>query len=185
MSIFTSKSKIEKTMSEWLAHPSEYGEPPEVVKYRCVKKRKSCGVTVKVHLVDYEMSDGTKGLGFVGPFAWSFCEPKLKSANEEDILQAYMGMVFLMIGEDSEMYKTEFDSKQSERDFIAKLQDDGCSEIETAEKFKLLDFEIFEFKAIKGSKKIKGVGCIQEYIFHDEDDPLYLIPQYYIYFGDI
>jgi hypothetical protein len=185
MILFTPKAKIEKALADWLAHPSELGEAPRAVKYRCSRKRKSFGKSVKIHLVDYEMPDGRKGLGFVGPFAWAFDEPSLANADEEDVLKAYLGLVFVMFGEHAGLLETEFDSRDGEVALKQTLAESGFSNISIGEKFKLDELAVFEFVATKDGKELRGAGNKDFAVYHGAEEPLYHIPQAYVFFGEL
>jgi hypothetical protein len=184
VSIFTPKAKIEKAMADWMADPRELGEAPRSVKYRCTRKRKSFGVKVKVHLVDYDMPDGTRGLGFVGPFTWSFCEPALEKADEEDVLKAYLGLMVVMLGAEAGVVKTEFESSTGEAALKQMLTESGFSDISIGDKFQIDDLEVFEFASTKDGKAFRGAGNKDATISHSEEEPLYHVPQAYLFFGE-
>lgn len=62
---------IEKEMADWLAHPAEFGVPPKTVRLKRTYRGEVISTgAVEIHLVEYEMPDGTTGRGFVnGPFS--------------------------------------------------------------------------------------------------------------------
>lgn len=66
--------RIENEMAEWLAHPNEFGVRPKRVQLkRTYRVNVITYGDVKLHLVEYEMPDGTAGRGFVnGSLTWSF-----------------------------------------------------------------------------------------------------------------
>ena len=71
---FGKKRAIEKEMADWLAHPAEFGVQPKSVRLKRTYRGEVINTgAVEIHLVEYEMPDGTQGRGFVnGPLTWSF-----------------------------------------------------------------------------------------------------------------
>jgi len=71
---FGSRRRVENEMAEWLSHPSEFGvRPMHVHLRRTYRGNVITHGDVELHLLQYEMPDGTKGRGFVnGSLTWSF-----------------------------------------------------------------------------------------------------------------
>lgn len=147
-------------MAEWLAHPNEFGVHPSRVKLRRTARVSLFDASkTRVHLLDYEMPDGTKGLGFVGPFVWSFCEPDLLSADENDILKAYIGLVFVLAGRESGALTTDFEpDTEREEAFVSTWTSEGYSDVRIHERYRVGELEIYEFTAVLDGKKFRGAG---------------------------
>jgi hypothetical protein len=96
---FGNKKSIEGKMAEWLAHPNEFGVIPEVVRFKKIYKAKLITYgNVEIHLVDYEMPDGTTGRGFVnGRLTWSFLGDEVNMIKDDDFFVAYCGLAFSVV----------------------------------------------------------------------------------------
>jgi hypothetical protein len=88
---------IEKEMADWLAHPAEFGVPPKTVRLkRTYRGEVIITGAVEIHLVEYEMPDGTTGRGFVnGSLTWSFLGDEVNAIADDDLMTAYWGWAWL------------------------------------------------------------------------------------------
>ena len=172
-------------MAEWLAHPNEFGTAPMSVAYRrTLRATLVGGGKTKVHLVDYEMPDGTKGLGFVGPAVWSFCEPDTGLADEADVLEAYLGLVFVLAGIENGSLETDFLSENGQDEaLVSMLTSKGYSDVTIRDGYRLGELEVYEFSAVRDGKRFRGAGNKDYTIGHPEDSPLFKLPQIYVFFG--
>jgi hypothetical protein len=119
---FGSRRRIEREMAEWLAHPNEYGVPPTQVRLkRTYRGNLVTHGDVELHLVEYEMPDGTKGRGFVNEgLTWSFLGDKVNAIKDDDLLVAYCGWAWLFPAMQAGNVATEFLSLTEEAAFRAK-----------------------------------------------------------------
>jgi hypothetical protein len=62
-------ARLEQQMSSWLAHPMEFGVQPKRATYFATVRAKLpvAAAFTDVHIVEYEMPDGTYGRGLVNP----------------------------------------------------------------------------------------------------------------------
>ena len=174
-------------MAEWLAHPNELGVPPlSVTLRRTVRVSLLPGGKRKVHVLDYEMPDGTKDLGFVGPLVWSFCEPDLLLVDEADVVRAYIGLIAVLMGRESGKLTTYFEP-DSEREyaFASALTSEGYSEVGIEERYRFGNLWLYEFAAILDGMKCRGCGNGDYIIGHTEDSPMFKLPQLYVFFGEM
>lgn len=84
----------ETRMSEWLAHPNEFGEPPLEIHeiHRELTEWPLEDGKVEIVLYRYRMADGYVGVGMTGPITWSFLgEDVLDGLSTDEIKRAYAG----------------------------------------------------------------------------------------------
>src|SRR5687768_7385878 len=84
----------EKRMSDWISHPSEFGEPPVEIEeiHRELTEWPLENGKVEIVLHRYRMRDGHVGIGMTGPITWSFLgDGVLDGLSMEEIKRAYAG----------------------------------------------------------------------------------------------
>ena len=182
---FGTRRRIESEMAEWLAHPNEFGVKPKSVRLRrTYKGNVTTYGDVELHLVAYEMPDGTRGRGFVnGSLTWSFLGEGVGAIGDDDLLVAYCGWAWLFPALQAENVATEFLSLSEEQDFRAKKQRDGLENIEFTKRYKIGTSELFEYRATKNGKKVRGAGDTESEVSYDEDDPRFNLPSIYFLIG--
>jgi hypothetical protein len=182
---FGSKRRIENEMADWLRHPNEFGVPPKYVRLRRTYRGKL--IThgdVELHLVQYEMPDGTKGRGFVnGSLTWSFLGDEVNSIDDDDLLIAYCGWAWLFPALQVGNVATEFMSLSEEAAFRAKKEKDGLQNLEFTNRYKIGTSELFEYHARLRGKRIKGAGDTESEVSYEEDDPRFNLPSIYFLLG--
>lgn len=185
MFVFDSRRRIENEMAEWLAHPNEFGVRPKTVRLK--RTYRGYVIThgdVELHLVQYEMPDGTKGRGFVnGSLTWSFLGDEVNAIRDDDLLVAYCGWAWLFPALQVGNVATEFMSLTEEAAFRAKKQRDGLENLEFTNRYKIGTSELFEFRAAMRGKQIKGAGDTESEVSYEEDDPRYNLPSIYFLLG--
>lgn len=79
-------------MTEWLAHPSEFGVRPKTVRHKRTYQASLIHGDAEIHLCEYVMPDGTCGRGFVnGSLTWSFLGEGVEAIDDDNLLPAYCG----------------------------------------------------------------------------------------------
>lgn len=171
-------------MSSWLAHPNEFGAPPRKVKYQrsYIVDFPGWGKQ-KVHLLNYEMPDGTKGRGFVNPVTWSFLGDEINSIPDDTLLVAYCGWSWLFTGINQGVIETKFPSEGEKDKFQRRLSEDGLTEVRNTDSYKIGSSEIYEFTAQKEGKKVKGAGNTEDYLVFNSGTPEYFLPAIYFLLG--
>ena len=91
--------KAEVTLAEWLAHPMEFGVKPKRTKYLTYHFQTRIAGSpqpVNVHIIEYEMPNGTYGRGFVNPVTWSFLGPlPYDKLTDVQLVTAYSGWLWI------------------------------------------------------------------------------------------
>lgn len=183
---FKTKKNIENEMSQWLSHPYEFGEEPKSVHFvRTYKLNLISYGKVKIHLVEYEMMDGTKGRGFVNAhLTWSFTGDDIDKIEDDDLLMAYCGWAWLFPNLQIGNIQTEFKSKTEEMVVINKLKDSGFENITIGDKYKIGHSEIFEFSASKDGVCFVGASDHNHTISFPKDNPKANLPSIYFILGE-
>jgi len=182
---FRSRRRIENEMAEWLAHPNEFGVWPETVRLkRTYKADLITHGDRELHLVEYAMPGGTIGRGFVnGALTWSFLGEDVNAISDDDLLVAYCGWAWLFPALQGGTVDTEFISLSEEAAFRAKKRDDGLENLVFTGRYKIGTSELFEFKAIKNGRQIRGAGDTASEVSYDENDPRCSLPSIYFLLG--
>ena len=184
---FRSRRSIENEMAEWLAHPNEFGVRPKTVRLkRTYKANLITQGDRELHLVEYAMPDGTTGRGFVnGSLTWSFLGEEVNAISDDDLLVAYCGWAWLFPALQAGTVATEFVSLSEEAAFRAKKHDDGLENLVLTDRYKIGTSELFEFKAIKNGRQIRGAGDTASEVSYEENDPRCNLPSIYFLLGRV
>jgi hypothetical protein len=181
---FGKKRAIEKAMAQWLAHPMEFGVPPRTVRLkRTYRGEVIITGAVEIHLVEYEMPDGTTGRGFVnGPLTWSFLGD-VSAIEDDQLMIAYWGWAWLFPAIQAGNAVTEFQSLTQEKAFTQKKLGDGFEEIQLTTRYKIGTSELFEFKGASGGKRFVGAGNTETEVVIEENDARAALPPIYFLLG--
>ena len=179
------KSAIEATMAEWLAHPMEFGVRPKRASYLTSVKTAVAGYPepVDVHIVEYEMPDGTYGKGFAKPVTWSFIGPlPYERFTDVQLATAYSGWLWLFTALNNGRAETEFEPQTSDA-LAAELASEGISNVSITEKYKVGTSEFFGFTGARGGVVVKGAGSAGSKLVFDESAHQASLPVVYTYLG--
>jgi hypothetical protein len=174
----------EQEMANWLAHPSEFGVPPKSVKHRRAYHLSLMhyGPTV-IHLIDYQMPDGTRGRGFVNPLTWSFLGDQVNQIPDDQIVAAYCGWAFLFPGLQAGSVRTDFVSEGEEQRYIADLTAHGLANVAVHERYRIGTSEIFGYTADYQGQSFRGAGNTESEVAFPSGDPRYHLPAVYFLLG--
>ena len=182
---FGNKRQIEDKMAEWLAHPNEFGVRPESVRFKKTYKAKLITYgNVEIHLVEYKMSDGTTGRGFVnGGLTWSFLGEEVNALKDDDLFVAYCGWAWLFPALQGGTVQTDFTSSGEEARYLAKKKQEGLREIEVTARYKIGTSELTEFKALRDGSPVKGAGDSTAEVELAQSDARFNLPSIYFLLG--
>lgn len=177
--------RVENEMAEWLAHPNEFGVRPKRVQLkRTYRVNVITYGDVKLHLVEYEMPDGTAGRGFVnGALTWSFLGDEVNAMSDDDLLIAYCGWAWLFPALQAGNVVTEFVSATEEQAFRAKKEGEGLCSLELSNRYKIGTSELFEYVATKDGQRVRGAGNTEAEVGYVERDPRFGLPSIYFLLG--
>ena len=173
----------EKAMAAWLAGPAEFGVAPAAVLHRKVCHLITTYGPLDVHLLDYEMPDGTKGVGFVNPITWSFLGARVPEIPEDELITAYMGWAWLAPSIQSGKVLTKFQSSGEEGRFKELKAAHGFADVSIESRYKLGDSEIFAYRAQFDGLPVRGAGNTEAESVFDESDARFCIPPIYFLIG--
>jgi hypothetical protein len=178
------KQRIENQMAEWLAHPNEFGVGPKTVRYlRAYKLTIVPTGDTEVHLVEYEMPDGTKTRGFVNPpLTWSFIGDVSKFSDHE-LLLAYCGWSWLFPRIQAGTVLTKFISDGEEARYITQKRAQGFSDVKVTARYKIGTSEIFEVEGVREGKPAKSAGNTETDRSYGDDSPQFALPAIYSFLG--
>lgn len=182
---FGNRRKAEKTVSEWLAHPNEFGVAPKMVKYR-----RNFRVTLeqygtfRIHLVDYEMPDGTVGRAFYNPVTWTFLGDAINDIDDASLIVAYAGWLFLVPALQNGSVTDRFISETEEVAFTHEKTQLGLTDFTVTERYRIATSELFEYEATHQGEKVRGAGNTETEVMFNENDPRYHLPAIYFVLGN-
>ena len=184
---FKSKqNKFSEELSQWLAHPNEFGTTPKKVEHVESKKLNYmlCDGKHETYLFNYEMPDGTKGRGFVNPITWTFMGD-VENVSNADLLLAYCGWTFFFVGTQKGIIKTDID--EAPLDFIIrKIKNDLSEEMELKSKFDVQGITYLEFEGtVNGLKARQAIGNDGSSLYIKESDARFGLPALYYMLGHI
>jgi len=179
------KSKIIKELADWLAHPSEFGVAPKKVTLKKTYRVNFPGWgPQKVHLLEYEMPDGTRGRGFVGPLTWSFLGEGVDAVGDDRLVLAYAGWAWLTASLQRGLVQTAFAPGPGRAALLETLQRAGLEDVETTDAYRIGDSEVYEFRAWRDGVAVRGAGSGESSIVFEAGDPEYAsLPAVYFYLG--
>jgi len=179
--------RIESTLATWLAHPMEFGEKPKRTKYLATIDAVIAGEPkpIPVHVVEFEMPDGTYGKGFVNPITWAFgSDLSYDKISNEQLVMVYSGWVWLFSALQNGRALTEF-TPTTEAQFLGILGGAGLHDVSITSKYRVADSEFFEFNATRGGRAVKGAGSVESNLVLDAEDPLASLPVVYPYLAKV
>lgn len=174
----------EQALAEWLAHPHEFGVAPvSVERHRSYDVELTNYGPTQVHLLTYEMPDGTAGRGFVNPITWSFLGDGVEAIDDDDLLVAYAGWSWLFPAMSDGQVVTEFDSDGEQAAFEAQLQASGVTEVEFLDRYKIGTSELFEFVGTSRGVPLRGAGNTEIQVVFNHQEPNAKLPAIYFALG--
>lgn len=177
-------ARIESLMAEWLAHPNEFGVLPRSVRYlRTYQLTLVADGDVTIHLVHYEMPNGTKSRGFVNPpLTWSFIGD-MSRLSDDELLIAYCGWAWLFPRIQARTVLTTFVSAGEEARYLALKRKQGLTGMKPGGRYRIGTSELFEIEGLVNGKREKSAGNTEAESRFDEDSPQFHLPAIYSFLG--
>lgn len=175
----------EDQMARWLSHPNEFGVPPQSVRHKRTYQLDLLGHgDVEVHLVEYAMPNGRQGRGFVnGSYTWSFLGDGVNAIDDNNLMLAYCGWMWLSPAIHTGDVVTRFDSAEEERLYLAQKQQQGLTDLSITNRYKIGTSELFEFTGRYQGQPAKGAGDTSHDIGFLSTDPCFNLPSIYFLLG--
>jgi hypothetical protein len=141
------------------------------------------GEATDIHLLDYEMPDGTRGRGFVNPITWSFLGDNVNQISDDSLITAYAGWVFLFSALENGSATSDFVSEGEEAAYLAEKASHGLQDVAITNRYKIGTSELFEFTASYEGNPVKGAGNTESEVGFGADDPSFHLPPIYFLLG--
>jgi hypothetical protein len=104
----------EQELAKWLAHPMEFGEPPQEIEE--IHREKTYwplfDKKVEVAFHRYRMKDGFSSIGMTGPITWSFLGDDLSGFTTEELKCLYAGWYIAFVAVNSPNYSREQNDRE-------------------------------------------------------------------------
>lgn len=176
--------KQEEELANWLAHPSEFGCAPRSIKHlRAYPLNLMAFGPTEVHLIGYEMPDGTRGRGFVNPITWSFLGDGVNQIPDDKLIKAYCGWAFLFPALQEGRIESNFVSDGEEQKYLTSLAMKGLQDVEIQERYRIGTSEIYGFRATYQGKAVRGAGNTGSEVGYGESQPEFQLPAVYFLLG--
>lgn len=175
----------EDQMAQWLSHPNEFGVAPLSVRHKRTYQGDVMGHgDVEVHLVEYAMPDGRQGRGFVnGSYTWSFLGDGVNAIDDDNLMLAYCGWLWLTPAMHEGAVVTRFDSAAEESRYLSQKQQQGLTDLSITNRYKIGTSELFEFTGRYQCKPVKGAGDMSHDVGFVSTDPCFNLPSIYFLVG--
>lgn len=183
------------TASEWLAHPQEFGRPPDTASFRCWKQRQAIGFGPKtshrIGIVDYAYTEpagkGAKGRVLLGLMTWSFIGPEIEAIPDDELVTAYIGWAFVFGGVHAGtiQHKTLGFGLQlaANPETMAKF---GVTQGKVLESYQIGTSQILEFEGTRADgRHVRGAFDPETWLVLDDSQPLHALPAIYTYLGRV
>ncbi len=180
-------SSDEQRMTEWLAHPSEFGEPPVEIQeiHREVTDWPLADRKVEIVLYRYRMEDGHVGIGMTGPVTWSFLgEGVLDGLSYDEMKRAYAGwyVSFLAVQQHTGE-EQKFDARR--RELSEKLRAANENFIEITEFQPVGNLLFYAYREKRGSEEITIATDQERPREYDAGSKFLKLPVLYNYIGSL
>jgi hypothetical protein len=127
---------------------------------------------------------GTTGRGFVnGGVTWSFEGPEVNSIKDDDLFVAYCGWAWLFPPLAKGTVKTHFASSGEEGKYLARKREEGLTDIEVIERYKIGTTELTGFRAKRNGTLVQCAGDTESEIIFPASDPRFNLPAIYFLLG--
>jgi hypothetical protein len=178
----------ETRMSEWLAHPMEFGEPPEEMKeiHREMTPWPLEDSNVEIILYRYRTKDGHVGIGMTSPvITWSFLgDGVLDGLSNEEVKRAFAGwyVSFLAVQQHRAESK-EIEARRTE--LAATLKASNAHFVELTEFQPIGNLLFYAYREQRGSAEIV-IATDRELPREYPADSIFLkLPVLYNYIGSL
>jgi hypothetical protein len=169
---------------EWLAHPNEYGRPPEhaSIVWRGQRDWPFHERPESVYLVEFAY-DGKRGIALAGPITWTFLEIDFGQYSHEDLVKLYAGwyLQFVMLNDPKGQEAQR--RKLSDGEIASLLTAQGFTAIDVADSVQIGDDTYVAALATKDGSRVIAAGRAQAVKTYDPTMPQMKLPPLYWYLG--
>jgi hypothetical protein len=177
----------EKRMSEWLAHPNEFGERPVEINeiHRELTEWPLEDGKVEIVLHRYRMKDGHVGVGMTGPITWTFLgDGVLDGLSTDEMKRAFAGWYVSFLAVQQHTGESE-QIEARRRELTAKLKADNPNVMEVTEFQPVGNLLFYAYREKRGSEEVV-VATDREFPREYAADSRFLrLPVLYNYIGSL
>lgn len=177
----------EEKMAEWLAHPMEFGKPPEKIKeiYRVETDWPLFDEKVTFALHSYEMENKYSAIGMTGPITWSFLDIKFDQFSPEELKVLYAGWHVNFIAINSENYSPE-KSQEKQNEILQQLSSNVPGFIEIVDFLYIGDLLFYAYTVKNDQNDILTIAEYDDERIEFELNSKYLqLPPLYYFIGTL
>jgi hypothetical protein len=178
---------VEDVLAKWLAHAQEYGVKPARVKYLATLTAYLAGQDqpIVVHVLEFQMPDGSYGKGYVGPLTWAF-EGSLPydQLSNRQLVDVYTGWLWLFSALNKGAAKTDFQPTTREA-LLHSLAQKKIEMLKVTSQYRVGDSEFYEFVGQGPNGPIKGAGSTESQLILDAASPEASLPLVYTYLAKV
>ncbi|NVB79731.1 MAG: hypothetical protein HOV81_15150 [Kofleriaceae bacterium] len=170
---------------DWLAHPNEYGQPPEraAIVWRGERDWPFHDKPENVYLVEFAYADGNRGIALAGPVTWTFLEIDFARFAHEDLVKLYAGwyLQFVMINDPKGQEAQR--RKLSDGEIASLLTAQGFTAIDVTDSVQIGDDTYVAALATKDGARVVAAGRAHAVKTYDPTMPQMKLPPLYWYLG--
>ncbi|HKE95102.1 MAG TPA: hypothetical protein VKB34_12390 [Povalibacter sp.] len=180
-------SKAETEMSNWLAHPNEFGEGPAEIReiHRELTDWPLEDQKVELVLHRYRMADGFTSIGMTGPITWSFLgDGVLDGLSMDEIKRAYAGwyVSFLAVQQNSAQSQ-QIEARR--QDVLRQLQSGNPAIQDVTEFLPIGQLLFYVYKEKRGDREMVVATDQQFPREYPADSQFLKLPVLYNYIGSL
>lgn len=145
----------EQALANWLAHPMEFGEPPEEIKEIHREKTRWPLFDEKVDIAfhRYKMRSGFSSIGMTGPITWGFIGDDLSGFTTEELKRLHAGWYIAFLAVNSPNYSRE--QEEQERQAVEeKLRGKLARSVCIVDYLRIGDLVFYAYKVKPGDEEV-------------------------------
>ena len=173
-------------MANWLAHPMEFGEPPEAIeeiyRERTYWPLFDQKVTLAFHY--YRMKDGFSSIGMTGPITWSFLGDDLSGFTMEELKRLYAGWYIAFAAVNSPNYDRQ-QNKQARQALEEKLRYTQPSFIKIVDYLAFGALVFYAYTITRDGKELTLATDGTEQMTYEAQSKYLRLPPLYYFLGSL
>jgi hypothetical protein len=178
--------RSEQDMATWLAHPMEFGEPPEAIEevHRETTPWPLFDKPVALAFHRYRMKDGFSGIGLTGPITWSFIGDDLRGFTPDELKRLYAGWYIAFAAVNDANYSRER-NKQERQALEARLREKLAGFIGVVDYLSFGELVFYAYKIKQGDEEVVIATDRTDTMAYEAGSKYLRLPPLYYFLGSL
>jgi hypothetical protein len=177
-----------RELSEWLADPAEYGEPPVAIetihqeRTRWPFFEEEGEIEIAFHR--YRMASGESGIAMTGPIIWSFSNTDLEGLNSDELKRLFAGWYIVLMAVNSPNFNRE--TNEAEQQALAQsLSTTVTGFLDLIDYIHVGELMWYAYRQeFEGTEQVLITNTIEQMIL-TRDSPYLRLPSLYYFLGSL